>query len=290
MFHRAPSEKKSNAEQYLDGASEHFVFDITSGIYKPNTHQEKKKRSPLQAVGHGLLVLVRDIKRHWLPIIISGLTLFFLIRYTHYSRLQWREMKRAADEANAATALARSTLETTKSHFRADQRPYIWFIPEIPFEPVKRANSGVMAGHLDVLFEITNYGKSPAINVRVDSHLVFGPNAWKKVRLREIDQKEGTGSIVAPGGRMDSIGYSDEVVSKPITGREPEENAPYIIYGHFEYTDLVSNPPVVYISEFCSIITNATISNASSGLRDADIRGYDTCRAHNNLTIKKEKQ
>jgi len=173
-------------------------------------------------------------------------------------------------------------LQDARGNFRSDQRPYIWFTSGTPLGQPQLLTSGTYAGYLGVAFTFTNYGKSPGIDVRTDSHIAIGPDAWQKVSLHEITQEHG--SLVPTGNTMANFAYSDEMIGNEIF-EQIKEGLPYIVFGHFEYTDMTQTPSVIYISEFCQIGTKAT------GIPSVDTASLEhgICIEHNGLRIKAQK-
>jgi hypothetical protein len=157
MLHRAPSNDKNKADQYLDDISENFFFDVSSGIYKPKTYYKKQNRTRLQKIGHILFVTYRDAKKYWLPIIISTATLVVVIRYTNYTGTQ-------VQTANTMTAL-------TQLNFRRQTRPFVGIVGNVAFVSGTNAKWTVLAN-------VKNYGVTPARRVVAIAHMLKAREGW----------------------------------------------------------------------------------------------------------------
>ena|ERR1700730_9608484 len=168
---------------------------------------------------------------------------------------------------NAALAIngvktAQDGLAQARDSFRQDQRPYVSFAPANALGPPEHVSSGIHAGQLAVVFNFTNYGKSPAIEVRQDSHIVIGKYAWKKVKLYAIPSKHG--SIVPTGDQIRNAAYSDETIDETLFKEILSGDVPFIVFGHFEYTDMYAGTPALtYSTEFCQISVGSSITNGT---------------------------
>ena len=90
-------------------------------------------------------------------------------------------------------------LKDARDNFVKDQRPYVWVTPGTPIfkdqETIKWD------------FNYSNYGRSPAFNVRHCGFYAWGVGAWKEIRdfsladcaMAGKGNIEGTGSVVPPG-------------------------------------------------------------------------------------------
>lgn len=88
MLNPESAKHNRNAQQELRGIDDAYVLDPSSGIYKPKTYYKEQQRKR-----------VTKFLATWLPILISGLTLWLLYRAAIYARNTWRETKREADAA-----------------------------------------------------------------------------------------------------------------------------------------------------------------------------------------------
>ena len=167
MLRRPAQRNEYDPEQYLRDADNRFSFDPESGIYRPKTDYKEAERKKLKILSLSLF--------EWGTLILSAATLFFLIKYTNYARLQWKETQktaieagRSANAAETAADTAGDSLKTAKESFVIDQRPYVVVdegnpqfvdIPPSPKKPVM------------VNIYLKNIGKSSAVQVLTQSHL-----------------------------------------------------------------------------------------------------------------------
>ena len=90
-------------------------------------------------------------------------------------------------------------LQDVRDNFIKDQRPYVWVTPSTPtFKDQETIKWD---------FNYSNYGRSPAFNVRSCGFYAWGVGAWNEIRdfsLADCAKAgkgniEGTGSVVPPG-------------------------------------------------------------------------------------------
>ena len=90
-------------------------------------------------------------------------------------------------------------LKDARDNFIKDQRPYVWVTPD---SPVFKDQETIKWN-----FNYSNYGRSPAFNVRSGGFYAWGVGAWKEIRDLSLadcvkagkGNIEGTGSVVPPG-------------------------------------------------------------------------------------------
>jgi len=104
-------------------------------------------------------------------------------------------MKDAVTQATRSADEAGFAVNNSKMQFRKEQRPYIWFVKSGMEEP-QMVSTGEYARHLLVKVHFTNYGKSPAANVRADMHIAIGDKECTE--LRQTADNHQLCSLVAP--------------------------------------------------------------------------------------------
>ena len=171
------------------------------------------------------------------------------------------ESKRSANAAEEANADA-------VEHFREDERPYMgldFSLQPPPGERPTPANAGSVIewksdtddptkGIVGWSFHYKNYGKTPALNVRIDRHLEVGPDAFTKIHWSAIGE---AGVMVAPS----QDGFV-AAVSKTLPERDYQSaraaNRQIVVFGHIDYEGLDGVP---YWTEFCFFkIANGPLS------------------------------
>jgi hypothetical protein len=188
LFHRRPENEDYHPKEYLKDSESRFLFDPESGIYKSKScyENEKRKKFALSLFNWGTLLL-------------SAATLFFLIKYTNYARLQWGEMKRTADQsviaagaAHSAAVTADQSLKDTKANFANDQRPYLWTTKSssVPKFDAKK-------GEIYWNCVLEDYGKTPALHIRFKPYMKIGDKPF----ILDPHQRKvsGDGAAAPPG-------------------------------------------------------------------------------------------
>jgi hypothetical protein len=105
---RRPSQSKEyDPDQYLRDADNRFVFDAESGIYKPKSSDEGKKRKKFKILSLSLF--------EWGSLLLGAATLIFLIKYTNYARLQWCAAQNTLGQIQQQTTLMRKQLVGTQA-------------------------------------------------------------------------------------------------------------------------------------------------------------------------------
>jgi hypothetical protein len=133
--HHQSEEKAEEAAKYLKNIEDRFLLDAANSIYKPKSYKETGIRKRLKKFW-------RNFRKHWAMVIINAATFAAVVYYAHYARLQWNEMKKAADAANDSAAEAKrsrlrseTAFRATVGQFRLDQRA--WMVPEFIFENLR---------------------------------------------------------------------------------------------------------------------------------------------------------
>jgi hypothetical protein len=196
--------KTQTPKEYLEAVEPNFFFDSSKGIYKPKAYEPKDQ-------GHGSKNQRPEWSRFAITTIISLLTLLAVAVYAYYAKLQWYEMRRAADAAhdsavaaNSAATTAAATLVASQQQFRNEQRPYVWLAPGIAL-PNKAMGVATLADlaknkvFLEFNIEANNGGHSPAVNViNTAAVLIMDSSEKAKQRAREYIPKYGAPSDLAP--------------------------------------------------------------------------------------------
>lgn len=148
MLRNPANKEEYNSDQYLKNVNERFSFDASTGIYKPKFYYKKPKRD---GVKNSFKIAM---------LILNALTLYFLIRYTHYARLQWVEMKRTADQSVIAANGAKDSAieakhanETTKIALVDVQRAFVFLGPVVA--------TVIGNNQVDFYFPMENSGTTP---------------------------------------------------------------------------------------------------------------------------------
>ena len=107
-------EKGNNTERYLRQVQDAYALNKTSGLYEPKT-QDDETGPPEQAeAANRVTPLEIHVMRDWPAIIISGLTLAFLVATVIYTRRQWLQANRSANAAEIAAAATHTAAEAAR--------------------------------------------------------------------------------------------------------------------------------------------------------------------------------
>ncbi|HLK03758.1 MAG TPA: hypothetical protein VKT53_04890 [Candidatus Acidoferrum sp.] len=152
-----------------------------------------------------------------------------------------------ANEAKRAADISRQALDAERARFVEDQRPYIWV--------KKTENPQLQAGRKATWsFEYTNYGRSPAIGVRLRAQTIFGTNSRFKIRNDLYDglhdgPNDRGGSVMPPQDPAYSTGFSVEILSEEDVKQIPQHDDGIALLAYFEYFDVRGN---LYHTRFCT--------------------------------------
>ena len=247
MLRRPSQYRKYDAEDYLRDADNRFLFNPESGIYEPKTSYKKKKAKKFKLLSLSLF--------QWGTLILSALTLFFLIKYTNYSRLQWKAAKGMAESAADSITKAQAAIDQSKTQFQANERPYIWtWIPNQPdgISDIPHVKLGEVVSWN---FRYTNYGKSPAVGVAARCQLRLA--AQKTPELKDMYAPihkpgyEQEGVIVPPNDKTNwGTCFSKEKITQADLEIMNKYDGGIKMMVIFEYFDTGLNR---YTSQVCNI-------------------------------------
>jgi hypothetical protein len=163
---RPVNEARNNPERYLRNVEDTYVFDLATGLYKPKTCIEKTLSDNKKPGSNPQFRFFTNPKRDWLAMAVGVVTLVVLAIYTGYTRKQWKEAQRTADQstvaANAAACAARTSqnsLQFARDSFHISERPYVTVSSisfDTPLEPDKEIGMSIIAD---------NSGHTPALKV-----------------------------------------------------------------------------------------------------------------------------
>lgn len=105
-------------------------------------------------------------------------------------------------------------------------------------------------------FQFTNYGKSPAIEIGRDARIAVGIKEVRSIRLHS--PAETLIRIIPPNDKPLVFAYSDSLVTPEMFNDIRAGKIITVLYGHIEYTDLLSDPRPKYETEFCTPVVSPT--------------------------------
>jgi hypothetical protein len=160
---------------------------------------------------------------------------------------QVRHLEVSARETRALATATQGALELAHINFIKEQRPYVWLrdIGGYELNPGHQVRWGFVYG---------NFGKSPAIDLRTRSQIVFGQEKEKRIapNLFQPFQRQGqqkAGSVIFPGDvDVYSTALSQEVLTEDDLVYIMETDAGIMRLIYIEYFDTSGNS---YSTEVC---------------------------------------
>jgi hypothetical protein len=163
--------------------------------------------------------------------------LLFLIIYTCETRRTNNLTKSTLENSKRQFV---ESQDTSKRQFYADQRPYIWLTnnlggPTFLRPPGSKGDDGYVVWD----WHYTNYGKTPARDVRFNQGMQIGDEVLNKPRV--FDGPEKTGAPLPPNkDDFTTSFFKTKISSKEFNRLTSNENT-IVVYGHFTYTDSAGN-------------------------------------------------
>jgi hypothetical protein len=200
-------------------------------------------------------------RREWGELIVSILTLMALVVYTVVTWKQWRTMnatyceiqRQTASSENAVTE-ARNAITQSKNQFQTDQRPYVWLTGKKPptFADVTEFYH-LKDGPVYWTVFYSNYGKSPAIEVCREIHLVHAPDTFNKIYdiPHNTCKKKEEGAILVPTGIFFSTAKTEDSITDQNYSEITSGEESFAVFGRFDYRDAAGG---TYYSQFCLLI------------------------------------
>lgn len=238
------------ATHYLEKVRGRYVFNKSSGLYEAKSERTEKQCEESSAGASRRTPFHVDLRRDWIVIIVSVVSLFLFGITIHYARLQWHEMHestiqstRAANTANRAVDIANTALTQSKNQFVQDERPYVWITDNIQLGETSSSDP-IAPNRIAVNYDILNYGKSPALNVQMVANIAVGDKAERQTALKAFNKSGG--SIMPPTKGANASAISD---TPPYPNFHTYgDKHKIVVYGRIRYNDLYGN---VYISDWC---------------------------------------
>jgi hypothetical protein len=173
--------------------------------------------------------------------------------YTYYARQQ-------AKSANTAAVDATQSLNTLRTQFQLDQRPYISIVCGLyQLKTGRGIKKAIIGEPLDVTVFFKNIGKSIALDTIVHRHLLFGEQV-KNIRSEPADDNK-SGLAIDPGtedhtsivSQQDTFANESFAVN-PTRLVNWDGIQPVIVFGRFTYEDLFGN-------KYCTPILERLLPN-----------------------------
>jgi hypothetical protein len=243
---------KSESAEYLECGGKTYVLNKSGTLYQPkpgygeaqceNGGAGKSKSSPLYV----------DTLPSWVPIIISALTLLFLIFTVIYARRQWLESNRAANSSEIAANAAQSAaltasqqLKLLKEQWEATQAAVVSMgyndkRPELNFEdPLAPTDP-----RLTIWIRNSGHGNARDIHVEMT------------ISVREISEESRV-----------LFHVKKDITPPPLPPSEPEDNGP-----QFDFPNAIPKPDMVKVNNTEATLRIEGVIRYSNGIDKAQIQ------------------
>jgi hypothetical protein len=255
MKYRPSNDQQGKASENSERAMDGYVFDKTSGIYKPQSCEPEnpEKQSPQNKQKIDLLEV--KVRRDWLALIISIITLIVLFGYTLVTYNLWQEAQVSGNHIQQQLAIAQLQAITAAKELpqiekqtitgqqqagimqrqfevaQAEQRPWLGHGPIsikkepvfqlMPIQPPIAADVGLS---IDFILEIHNFGTAPALDTKI----------WTDIELAISDHAAVTKPIMEPScGTTNAKDFPRGEVIFPNSGINSEFET-QMSHGYFE--------------------------------------------------------
>ncbi len=155
---------KSRSQQESAHTAEGYVLDGSSGLYVPKSDpREEKRNNPCESCQPRPPLNVK-VRRDWIIILISVLTLFGLGLTVYFTKRQWHE-------ANRSATAAENAISDERMNFVRDQRPYLAALPRGAFPNPINPDAGLVVEErngrhaIAVNVILSDIGRTPAVEV-----------------------------------------------------------------------------------------------------------------------------
>lgn len=177
----------------------------------PSTSQGYQHEPPPKNLLNKLWALDFD-RRIEFGVSVVGVLIAAVLALT--SIAQWRSMNSAVEASNRQALAAEIANKQSRDAFLRDQRPYIMLAVE-RFVPTFRPTMNGLPGEGTIAWtwKYTNYGRSPAHNVRLAQKMEIGGDA--NARPRVLSEK-----LILVGPLPSGVGYTRTAFSEKTTEAE----------------------------------------------------------------------
>jgi hypothetical protein len=280
---------QQNAEAHLRKVSDRYVYDSSSGLYKQKSANHEENRSTdTNGHSHSFPFFV-DVRRDWVPIVVSALSIALLGVTIYYARKQWkamddtlREIKKQTISNKTSAEAAKSSADTAAATLRlhdSDRRLYVIFkeYGNVIFD----SNQTIKTGE-----QIINIGQSLAERVTFEGHIWYGEHTPERVDayfagLPDAPSRPAVLYLIphtgendpgpeSPGFRVTTFTSKGIPTAKDMEFIHTNEDS-VMIAGRVWYVDTIGNQ---YRTDFCSRIL---LTGLIADCKIAD------CKKHNEI-------
>jgi len=148
-------------------------------------------------------------------------------------------------ETRRTNNLTQAAIQDARDNFIKDQQPIIWVTPKNPTFGVNQK--------LQWNIEFSNYGRSPALNMRTCIHPSLGSSAFSAAQqhppsLADCRGQVGSVTVVPPSYPGFATAYFDDLLTGPDVNAIEQISGGLVVVGAFEYEDISGHS---YASTFC---------------------------------------
>jgi len=204
------AEHNRQAEKGFRHIDDTYIFDPSSGIYQPKSYAERNqihKENSQEVHQHTHLAPTGGNGASWLQalftalgVMVSIITAGLLLLTIIFAKKQWSEMHqatiqsiRSADAAASAAQTSSDILRNSRREAEIENRPILWVTKDLGAPQIEPSSGLAWEWH------ITNYGRTPALDVEVEQQAVINKNAYKCWRVvGPIPSKYGNFNFPAP--------------------------------------------------------------------------------------------
>jgi hypothetical protein len=220
-----------------------YVLDTSSGLYIPESTEGLQKSELNHSGTFKSSPFHVEVKRDWLPLVLSAATLIGLAGTVYFTGRQWQSTEKAANAATSAATTATETLNKSIEQFRIDERAWIEIdrIEKITIGPVYRyrlypKNVGKTAAH--------GIAVNAARGMQGSIHLESDAEGMRRTQDKILLDRTPTGlpkdAVDNPVSRVLAPGTT-AVVPFVMDGQRPQifakdERVSYLI-GRIDYAD-----------------------------------------------------
>lgn len=166
-------------------------------------------------------------RRPSLETLINGAMALFTFVLMFYAIRQWevsRESLRVAHDAN----------RQSREHFQQDQRPYVWLTNNLGSPECVSGQKSAQDCQIIWSWHFTNYGKTPARDLRFTQMINFGENVLEKPRMFD---KISIGAPLPPNKDDFSTALSEVKINRAEFARLLNTEQSILVSGRLNYTD-----------------------------------------------------
>jgi hypothetical protein len=260
------NQDRDESARYIDQVCDAYVFDESTGIYKPRAPQEGQQERPQGAVEIGGQPLRTETKvtRDWfdtllkcIGLVISFATLVLLVLTVYYAHNQWTEAKRTADASVCAATAATRSVRNAEISFRTDERAWVVIGDIIRLEKAPAYYPNNPGKYFGFKFTPKNIGKTVAREVRI--HLISPefdiPFTIDRRRIQEAEDKFSLMTLYPnyPGPQSLAPNANSSIPIE-VAARDPDGTKYNFILGRIDYVDAFS---VRHWTHFCFFVKNS---------------------------------